>query len=139
MARLSNINNMKIILALALILTINVTSFSQDFRGSNQTTSLCGGHWEFFMSDIAINLTFIIDKFTGDVLQMVERKDKTLTWEYIQKEKSDKDIKKTDVINYQLFSSGQGIRFTYLLNTNSGLTWQLVKGENETLYFQLIE
>ena len=130
---------MRIFFAVVFLFALNLSSFSQDLKGSNQTTSLNGGRWEFFMSDIAVSMTFIIDKFTGDILQLVERKDKTMTWEYIQKEKSTKDIQKQDVINYQLFSSGLGIRYTFLLNTNSGLTWQLVKEENETLYFQLIE
>lgn len=130
---------MKMIVAFAFSLVVNVTSFAQDFRGTNQSTSLCGGRWEFFMSDIAVSITFIIDKYTGDILQLVERKEKTLTWQHIQREKSNKDVQKQDLINYQLFSSGLGIRHTYLLNTSSGLTWQLVKGSEGMLFFQLVE
>ncbi len=60
----------------------------KDNQGTNQKTSLSGGRWEFFMSDVAVSMTFVIDKFTGDVVQLVERKDKTLTWEFLRKEKS---------------------------------------------------
>ena len=108
-------------------------------NGSNQTTSLCGGRWEFFMSEIAVRVSLKIDKYTGDVYQLVRRTDETLTWEIVPKEISYKDIKKQDVINYQLFSSGLGIRYTYLLNTNSGLTWQLVTDKNGSWCFQTIE
>jgi hypothetical protein len=131
--------SMKIILSLVFIVSLSLSAFSQGFNGSNQATSLYGGRWEFFMSEIAVTLTFKVDKFTGDVFQLVELKDKTLTWVLIEREKKSNDIQKQDCINYQLFSSGMGIRHTYLLNTNSGLTWQLVKGENEILFFQTIE
>lgn len=130
---------MRIILSLVFIVSISLPGFSQVTNGSNQATSLCGGRWEFFMSEIAVTLTFKVDKFTGDVFQLVELKDKTPTWVLIEREKNSTDIQKQDCINYQLFSSGIGIRHTYLLNTNSGLTWQLVKRENELLFFQPIE
>lgn len=112
--------------------------FGQD-NGSNQTTSLSHGHWEFFMSDVAIKYTFKVDKFTGNVYQFVQREDKSYTWQLIERETSRIDIQKQDSINYQLFSSGLGIRFTFLLNTNSGLTWKLVKDEKDIYFFQLIE
>jgi hypothetical protein len=91
------------------------------------------------MSDVAAKYTFKVDKFTGDVYQFVQREDKTYTWQFIEKETSDKDILKQDNINYQLFSSGLGIRFTFLLNINSGLTWQLVRDEKEGYFFHKIE
>ena len=130
---------MKVILSLTFVVLTSLPGFSQGNNGSNQATSLCGGRWEFFMSEIAVTLTFKIDKFTGEVYQLVELADKTTTWMPIEREKNSNDIQRQDVINYQLFSSGMGIRHTYLLNTNSGLTWQLVKGGNELLFFQTIE
>ena len=107
--------------------------------GANQTTSLCGGRWEFFMSEIAVRVSLKIDKFTGEVFQLVQRANGTLTWEVIAKENNSKDIKKQDSINYQLFSSGLGIRHTYLLNTNTGLTWQLVESKKGDWCFEAIE
>lgn len=107
-------------------------------KGPHRPETLLGVvlEWEDFLY---FSITFIIDKYTGDILQLVERKDKTLTWQHIQREKSNKDVQKQDLINYQLFSSGLGIRHTYLLNTSSGLTWQLVKGSEGMLFFQLVE
>jgi hypothetical protein len=52
---------------------------------------------------------------------------------------NDLDLQKQDAINYQLFSTGQGIRYTFFINTNAGITWQLVAGENEVLSFQALE
>lgn len=119
-----------------IILTSTV--FGQT-TSSNQATSLCGGQWEFFMSEIAVKLTFKIDKFSGEVYQLVELKNKALAWQLVTKQGSSLDIKKDMAINYQLFSSGIGIRHTYLINTNSGLTWQLVNDKEGSLFFQLIE
>jgi len=114
------------------------SAFAQE-KSSNQSTSLCGGHWEFFISDIAVKYTFKVDKFTGNVYQFVQREDKTYTWQLIERETSNIDVQKQDSINYQLFSSGLGIRFTFLLNTNSGLTWKLVKDENDVYFFSKVE
>lgn len=113
-------------------------AFGQE-NGTNQTTSLRDGQWEFFMSDVAVKYTFKVDKFNGNVYQFVQREDKSYTWQLIEKEASKIDIQKQDSINYQLFSSGLGIRFTFLLNTNSGLTWKLVKDEKDIYFFQKIE
>nr|WP_199001864.1 hypothetical protein [Flavobacterium sp. ASV13] len=129
---------MKKIGILLIFITLSFSAFSQQ-NGTNQATSLCNGHWEFFMSDVAAKYTFKVDKFTGDVYQFVQKEDKTYTWQFIEKETSNRDIVKQDSINYQLFSSGLGIRFTFLLNINSGLTWQLVRDEKEGYFFHKIE
>lgn len=129
---------MKKIGLVLIFIILRLSAFGQQ-NGTNQTTSLSDGHWEFFMSDVAAKYTFKVDKFTGDVYQFVQREDKSYTWQFIEKETSDKDIQKQDSINYQLFSSGLGIRFTFLLNINSGLTWQLVKDEKEGYFFHKIE
>jgi hypothetical protein len=119
-------------------LIISISTYSQQ-NGSNQTTSLNGGRWEFFMSDVAVRYTFKIDKFTGDVFQYVKREDETYTWQIVEKYRNVNDIVKENVINYQLFSSGQGIRYTFLLNTNSGLTWKLVSTKDGGLIFEDFE
>jgi hypothetical protein len=119
-------------------LIITISTYSQQ-NGSNQTTSLNGGRWEFFMSDVAIRYTFKIDKFTGDVYQYVKREDETYTWQIVEKNTNVNDIMKENVINYQLFSNGQGIRYTFLLNTNSGLTWKLVSTNVGGLIFETVE
>jgi hypothetical protein len=117
---------------------LTMSTYGQQ-NGTNQTTSLIGGRWEFFMSDVAVRYTFKIDKFTGDVFQYVKRSDETYTWQIVEKYRNVNDIVKDNVINYQLFSSGQGIRFTFLLNTNTGLTWKLVTTADGGLVFESFE
>jgi hypothetical protein len=118
-------------------------NYDKEQYRSNQTTSLVGGRWEFFMSEI-IDERYKIDKFTGEVYVMVQKKGdyKTLTWQIVsklEKEPDIRDIQKEDCINYQLFSSGMSFRDTYLLNTNTGLTWQIVADKQGVSYFNLIE
>lgn len=105
---------------------------------SNQSTSFCGGRWEIFMSELGAKVSFKFDKYTGNIYQMVRAEDKSLTWQPMKKEESIKDIQKPDIINYQLFSSGLGIKYTLILNTNTGLVWQLVHDDNEVLSFQIM-
>jgi hypothetical protein len=73
------------------------------------------------------------------VYVLVKKDDETLTWDLVEKEAGKTDVQKPGVINYQLFASGLAMRYTFLLNTNTGLTWQLVADENKVLSFQLIE
>jgi hypothetical protein len=101
------------------------------------TTSLVGGRWE---SLLAGNANYKIDKFTGDVYVLVQGKDNALSWqliEKIEKEENSNDVKIQDVINYQLFTGGSR-SYLYLLNTNTGLTWQLFRKDGVS-YFNLIE
>jgi hypothetical protein len=101
------------------------------------TTSLVGGRWE---SLLAGNANYKIDKFTGDVYILVQRNDNTLTWRLIEKieaEENNNDLTFQDFINYQLYTGGSS-SYLYLLNTNTGLTWQLF-GKGGALYLKLIE
>ncbi len=119
-----------------IILTSNV--FGQQIS-TNQSTSLCGGHWEIFLSSISLRITFKIDKYTGAVFELVQQYDKTLTWQFVGKDVRSTDVQKADTINYQLFTSGLGSGYTFLMNTNTGLTWKIVTIENGAYYFQAVE
>jgi hypothetical protein len=119
------------------LIILTSSAFGQQ-NSSNQTTSLCGGRWEFFMSEVVAKVTLRIDKHMGDVYVLAQRRDGTITWELIRRENSEFDIRKEDSINYQLFSSGIGIQHTYLINTNSGFTWRLVESRG-TMRFEAIK
>ena len=84
--------------------------------------------FEFVQSTIAARHTFKIDKFTGRVFQLVAAQDGGVSWDSILRldHVLDLDISK-DRPNYQLFSSGLAAKYTFLMNVNSGATWQLVK------------
>jgi hypothetical protein len=113
----------------------------KDEYRADQTTSLNGGRWEFLMSTFG---GYKIDKFTGEVYLLVQKKeDYTMsTWQIVPKleKKDSRDIQKEDCINYQLYSTGRiSFEQTYLLNTNTGLTWKRVVDKNGMAWFQLLE
>lgn len=91
------------------------------------------------MSELGVKISFKFDKYTGNIYQMVRAEDKSLTWQPMKKEETINDTQKPDTINYQLFSSGLGIKYTFILNTNTGLVWQLVHDDNEVLSFQIMK
>jgi hypothetical protein len=129
---------MKTVLTTAFFLSISLAAYAQDFDDANPSTSLAGGRWELFTSVISARTTFKVDKFTGDVFVLL-RKDKTSSWELIERDESTKDIQKQDLINYQMFSSDQGLRYTFLINTNSGLTWRLASDKDDVWYFETVK
>ena len=131
-------NKMKKIGLIICITLLTLSVFGQQ-SGSNQTTSLCGGRWELFMSEIAAKISFKIDKYSGDVFNLVQQKNGALTWQLVKKEYSSKGIRIPDTINYQLFSSSLAIRYTFLINTNTGFTWQLVTDKNGDYLFEAVE
>lgn len=91
------------------------------------TTYAPNGRFEILQSELARKYTIKIDKYTGDTWQMVLNYSGDITWEKIYREEAYGDIKKEDRINYQLFFSGFTSQDIFLINVNTGTTWQLVK------------
>lgn len=139
---------MKYFIALFFSL-ISITTYGQDVtidRNNDKkhvsvSTSFVGGRYEIIMSDIIARHAFKVDKYTGNVYQLVEIKDGYLTWELLYRDKASNDVQIANKINYQLYMSGLAVRFVFLINVNTGITWQLVKaGETDnTLSFELIQ
>ncbi|XOV91646.1 MAG: hypothetical protein ACFHWX_15710 [Bacteroidota bacterium] len=117
------------ILPLIIILFVCGRAYAQPEMVIHQSTHpRSDSRFEIIQSSIMARLTFKIDKFNGDVFQLVESSDSGLFWEEMDKEKHFlKDIMIPDQVNYQLFISGLLTRITLLMNLNTGATWQLVE------------
>jgi hypothetical protein len=81
--------------------------------------------YELVQSQIAAKGTFRVDRYNGNVYQLVQDKDGNLTWELMQKLNHPKDSPKESRINYQIFMSGIAYKYTFLMNIWTGATWQL--------------
>lgn len=118
----------KILLFLSIVFVYNIT-FGQS--GSIYVrTSITGGRWEIIQSPILRSNTFKVDKLYGTVYQMVQTKNKSIIWEKVTVENIHHDNLSNDVnqqINYQLFMGGMMAADAFLININTGHTWQLVK------------
>ena len=92
-------------------------------------------------STLAAKGTYKLDSYTGDVYQMVQSANGYETWEKLRRQvHSQSDSKFENTNNYSLFVSALAMRFTYLINTNTGATWQLVQdSKNEANFFTPIQ
>jgi hypothetical protein len=93
--------------------------------------------FSIIQSTLAARGTFKLDGFTGEVYQLVADTENNELWQMLHKNYHFiSDIKNDNSINYVLFTSTIAMRFTYLMNVNTGATWQLVKNPTtEETYF----
>ena len=74
-------------------------------------------------SPIAARETFKLDSYTGIVYQLVVNADKKELWQMLRRTlTSYEDTHYPDRCNYKLFLSTLGVKFTYLINVNTGAT-----------------
>ncbi|MBN8679095.1 MAG: hypothetical protein J0M29_12780 [Chitinophagales bacterium] len=84
--------------------------------------------YEIVQSERGARYTFKIDKYTGRVFQIAEKNNQDLTWEPILflDPLAQNEITPNKV-NFQVFISGLGARHIYLLQVDTGKTWQLAE------------
>ena len=87
-------------------------------------------------SPIAAKLTFKLDTYIGNVYQLVVDSSGKNLWQLMTREVTLlPDTRYSETRNYNLFVSTLGMRYTYLINTNTGATWQLFEDTNTKAYF----
>ena len=116
---------MKKLLFIAITSMTSVTiAQTRDVNIHTSTTVGNQSRYEIVQSTLAARLTFRLDKFCGNIGQLVTTKTDGVTWEQmlvVGLPKCQSDGK----IRYQLFTSGIAARHTYLLNTENGKSWQI--------------
>ena len=89
------------------------------------TTPPPGARFEIIQSELAAKWTFRLDRTTGQVFQLVKTKGDDFTWE--EMEVAGRSVGSQPAQpRFQIFTSGLAARFTFLIDTNIGKTWQLV-------------
>jgi hypothetical protein len=92
------------------------------------TTPPLEARYEIIQSSVAVKVTLRLDRHNGVVDQLVSRPDTTIGWEpLVRRSHRDPDTRVAQRANYQIFTSGTTIRYTFLINVNTGATWQLVE------------
>jgi hypothetical protein len=129
------------LISIILIMWIFQNSiFPQSENYQASTTSVPdNSRYEIIQSEMIAKLTFKIDRYEGSVFQLVLTSDSTLTWQKIKREKSLNDKIEKNRVNYQLFISGLAVKYTFLVNLNTGVTWQLVKNKDDDFYWELLQ
>lgn len=89
-------------------------------------TEMNSARYEIVQNPIARKYTFKLDKYTGNISQMVKMSDDEVGWESMLI--ISQDTVKYDEPVYQIVMGGYSVADTFLLNTKTGEVWQLVKG-----------
>ncbi|HMT75149.1 MAG TPA: hypothetical protein PKA77_13840 [Chitinophagaceae bacterium] len=97
--------------------------------------------YSIIQSTLAAKGTYKLDSYTGDVYQMVLSSNGNETWDKLLRQPhSILDTQFDNSTNYTLFLSPLAMRFTYLMNVNTGATWQLVQDpKSEENFFSPIQ
>ena len=112
-----------VILAFAIsLLSDSVAAQSTNVHQS--TTQPPDGRFEIVQSPIAAKWTFRLDRHRGNVDQLVETQDGSLTWQgmFVL---GLPDVSTTRKARFTIFASGIAARFTFLIDSQTGRTWVL--------------
>jgi hypothetical protein len=110
---------------MGLALCGNVIGAQQISEFHQMTASPPNARFQIVQSDIAAKWTFRLDRFTGQVDQLVRTNQGDSAWEGMPV-KALPTVLSPAKAHFQLFTSGIAARHTFLLDTDTGKTWSLV-------------
>ena len=90
------------------------------------TTPPSDARFEIVQSQLTVRWTFRLDRYTGRVYQLVKTQRGGMTWQSMLIEGSPKVSNPTRP-RFVIFASGLTVRSTYLMDSDTGLTWVLTK------------
>jgi hypothetical protein len=97
----------------------------------SSTSAPPSARYEIVQSELAARWTFLLDKYAGTVQQLVKDSSDNVSWEKMVI--VDPAQPATDHVRYQIFTSGLAARHTFLLNVDSGKTWQIQSSKVKNL------
>jgi len=105
-------------------LAVPVRAQDQPNNIHQATIPAADARFEVLQSELAARWTFRLDRFTGRVAQLVKDKNDGHTWEDM--EVIDRPaVASPQRPRFQLFSSGLAARYTLLIDTDTGKTWEI--------------
>lgn len=124
---------------LAFLAAASTVQAQSSGPGHERSVPVADGRFELVQSPHGARYTFRFDRHLGYVDQLVMSADSTLSWERIPRIPHPAgDTQNAGRPNYQFFTSSTGIRFTFLINVNTGAAWQLVSAEKDQLVWDPI-
>jgi hypothetical protein len=94
-------------------------------KPSNATSPPQNARYEVVQSSLAAKWTFLLDRFTGRVFQLVRTPTDGVAWEVMAALRLPNIANPTQA-RFQLFTSGIAARHTFLIDTSTGASWSLV-------------
>ena len=123
----------KIILLIALCFISLTSSAIEDTKAVKTSTE--GGRYEIVQSEIARKYCFKLDKYTGNVYQLVLKSNGDKTWQKMEVIGLAFDTIKKDTINFQIFMGGMAVSDCFLINIHTGMTYQLYSDTDTEVLF----
>ena len=111
-------------LSIALCLSfVSITAQAQEISPiQNQTTPPSTARYEIVQSQRMVKLTFRLDRFTGNVSQLVENQKGDQSWQEMKIIGLPK-VKAGNHPHFQIFLSGIAVKSSYLIDVDTGRTW----------------
>lgn len=131
-------------LTLSLVMfSCNTSQNEQLNQINNSLTSLkpeFAPRYQIVQSSIAARGTYKVDTYLGNVYQLVVDANDNESWQQLSRKGNvNNDITVEGQRNYEIFLSTIAMKFTYLINLNTGATWQLVQDpDTEEIFFSPI-
>lgn len=125
---------MKQIILLFTLFLFSLTSSAIENQQAVKTSTE-GGRYELVQSEIARRYFFKLDKFTGDVYQLVVKRNGDKTWEKMMVVGLSIDTIKENTINFQIFMGGTAISDCFMINIHTGSTYLLYKDPDTDILF----
>lgn len=114
--------------ALALLLVAfggpETAAYAQSQATSQSSTPPAGARFEVISSPLAVKWTFRLDRVTGRVTQLVATRDGDAKWEEMTVVGLP-TLAENGRDRFQIFTSGLAVKWTFLIDTATGKTWQL--------------
>jgi hypothetical protein len=99
---------------------------------SQKTGVPADARFEIIQTNSNIRTTLKLDKYTGDVYELVRNKDlvraKDEDYAWAKIRRLSHPLDKTESpgeVNYQIITTSVGLRYTFLINTRTGASWKL--------------
>jgi len=129
---------MKQIVFLFILWFISLSSSAIE-KNQAVKTSTEGGRYEIVQSEILRKCCFKLDKYTGDVYQLVLNSNGEVTWQKMLVIGLSYDEIEKDTVNFQIFMSGIAASDSFMINIHTGRTYQLYSDANtDELYWSYV-
>jgi hypothetical protein len=112
-----------LLLSIALCISTPLLAQQDPTPIHSSTTVPANSRYEIVQSTLAARWLFKLDRQTGVVYQIVRTKDDDNVWE--QMEVRGLPLAPAVGVHYELFLSGLAAKFMFLMNLDTGQTWQL--------------
>ena len=129
-------------MSFSLLLLVPVVAQGEVSNIHQSTAASVDSRFEIVQSQLAARWTFRLDRYTGDVMQLLLNSEKENIWAKVLVQDMPK-IKNANRPRFQIFTSGLAARHTFLLDTVTGKTWTLIfdsiptkDGETEAIVFK---